>query len=437
MAKPPNGQGSPDAILRAWASVAWDSNRNQLIVWGGGHQNYANNDVYLWNGETGQWQRGSLPSAIEQPNVAGLAANYWQTVDGPLVTPISAHTYDNNGYLPNADRFFTPGGAAFNTGAPFQRLDSNNVLVNTGPYLWDPSLADPDKVGGLAGSQVDPTQFPDVQAGNMWQNRDRLVGNGTPVDFRNGGTVVRDENGADVVYIVDRTSRLYRYAITDVTDPATDTISEIGSPPLDSVKLQGPLALDTDLFVKISGCYQSQQNCTNAPSTFVYWPLSGGRGESFLPTEASGEFDFDNVGDYGMDYDPIRKRFVLWNGARENYDTSNGNNYPEGGGVWSLTPPDQLGTAGWTIQRIDVDISSGSEPDRIFRFTNDGRERGFTGIMGKWLYISEYDAFVGIVQNIDGEVWAYKPDNWQPEFDTGNGGGGNGETPVFEGGFES
>jgi hypothetical protein len=42
-----NGEpfGAPRKIVLAWGSMAWDPNRRQLIIWGGGHANYAGNDV--------------------------------------------------------------------------------------------------------------------------------------------------------------------------------------------------------------------------------------------------------------------------------------------------------------------------------------------------------------------------------------------------------
>ncbi|MEP6878733.1 MAG: PEP-CTERM sorting domain-containing protein, partial [Nitrosospira sp.] len=42
----PNGW--PGAIVRAWSSFAWDSTRGDLLLWGGGHANYAGNEMYVW-----------------------------------------------------------------------------------------------------------------------------------------------------------------------------------------------------------------------------------------------------------------------------------------------------------------------------------------------------------------------------------------------------
>jgi hypothetical protein len=89
--------------------------------------------------------------------------------------------------LPLADRFITFGGASYNAGRLFVLDDG---VTKTGPYLWDPSRAGADMVGGLDGSQVDPAALPEVSGGRMWMNRNTIAVNcsGTqrPGSFING-----------------------------------------------------------------------------------------------------------------------------------------------------------------------------------------------------------------------------------------------------------
>src|SRR5512146_630123 len=54
--------GLPVGVVRAWSSFAWDTSQGNLMLWGGGHANYAGNEMYVWDGATGAWGRGSLPS---------------------------------------------------------------------------------------------------------------------------------------------------------------------------------------------------------------------------------------------------------------------------------------------------------------------------------------------------------------------------------------
>jgi hypothetical protein len=102
----PRYTGDLGSIVYAWGSMAWDSDRGQIILWGGGHANYAGNEVYTLSGGTGQWARGSLPSAY-QPGTSWIVGNG---------APQSSHTYDNSLYLPISQRFVTFGGAAWNSG---------------------------------------------------------------------------------------------------------------------------------------------------------------------------------------------------------------------------------------------------------------------------------------------------------------------------------
>jgi hypothetical protein len=52
--------------------------------------------------------------------------------DGALNAPISSHTYDNQEFLPQLDRFITFGGASYNAGRIFVLDDG---VTKTGPYL--------------------------------------------------------------------------------------------------------------------------------------------------------------------------------------------------------------------------------------------------------------------------------------------------------------
>src|SRR5262245_36618747 len=158
----------PSKIIQAWSGFAWDSNRGDLILWGGGHANYPGNDIYRWHSSTLQWQRASLPSEIKTVPLLGQIA-----IDGVDNAPISSHTYDNNMFFPVADRFLTWGGAAYDNGGPFIRpLESNPTTQTrlTGPYLFNPNLADGNKVGGSTGSNVRRVLPAPITGGQMWLN---------------------------------------------------------------------------------------------------------------------------------------------------------------------------------------------------------------------------------------------------------------------------
>ena len=216
--------GEPRKIITAWSSMAWDGNRRQLIIWGGGHANYAGNEVYRFDAATLRWQRASLPSAVEPR----FGDRRFFAVDGAMNAPISSHTYDNQEFLPRADRFITFGGASYNAGRVFLLDDG---VTRTGPYLWDPSRADANRVGGTTGSAI----FRDVLGGRMWMNRNALVINGSgasrPDAFVNGTSAYVFEGGVESILVSESPQNggdLFRYRITDLEDPTLDRWELIG-----------------------------------------------------------------------------------------------------------------------------------------------------------------------------------------------------------------
>lgn len=83
----------PAAVVNDWSGGALDTKRNKLIIWGGGHNGYAGNEVYAFNLNTLKWERLSNPSSI-----AGYDGKSGEYPDG---TPASTHTYDAITYLPD------------------------------------------------------------------------------------------------------------------------------------------------------------------------------------------------------------------------------------------------------------------------------------------------------------------------------------------------
>ena len=89
----PAGNG-PISLIEAWNSGAYDTRRDRLIIWGGGHMDYRGNEIYAFS----------------------LATLAWQRLTDPGAEPVAVHTYDALEYLPLQDRFFTQGGSTWPTG---------------------------------------------------------------------------------------------------------------------------------------------------------------------------------------------------------------------------------------------------------------------------------------------------------------------------------
>jgi hypothetical protein len=100
---PPNASGIA-AVMSAWSGGGFDTKRNRLIVWGGGHGDYSGNEVYAFDVDSLKWLRLSDPSG----DVGGVE-NSGKYPDG---NPRARHTYNYVLYVPSIDRFCTLGGSA-------------------------------------------------------------------------------------------------------------------------------------------------------------------------------------------------------------------------------------------------------------------------------------------------------------------------------------
>jgi hypothetical protein len=386
------GEIPPDRIISAWSSFAWDSTRGNLFLYGGGHANYRGNDTYLWRGSSQMWERGSLPSEMVQTPLA------WNAIDGAANAPAAAHTYDNTVYLPKVDRVLVLGGAADSNGGHFltQNPGSSTTRI-TGPYLFDPSRAHPDRVGGTTGSHVRRVApYPEIVGGQMWSNRESWLNasaTSTPPSepFINTCTGYAEENGRDVVYV--RTEyRIWRYELTDLNNPAADRWSQAGRYWFAGSGSMGTCGYDPVRRLLVSTHWSLTQ-------PFIFWNMatqgSNNRDTAVAPVDPTGEFAglvssrAINLANCGFEYDPTRGNFKLWCGD---------------GRVWSVTPPAVASATGWTIVRHPT--APGMVPSDSIG----------TGILGKWKYVPNLDVFMGLSDATNGNIWIYKPVGWVNPF---------------------
>jgi hypothetical protein len=85
--------GYIQAVMIAWSGGIYDVDRERLVVWGGGHGDYAGNEVYAFGpltSDTPRWERLTNPSVP-------WAENTSRASDG---RPVSRHTYNYITYLP-------------------------------------------------------------------------------------------------------------------------------------------------------------------------------------------------------------------------------------------------------------------------------------------------------------------------------------------------
>ena len=103
----PTPPGNPIAMIKAWSGGAYDAKRDRLILHGGGHGDYAGNEIYAFDIKTFKWSRPWGPSK-EFPNIALQPDGLDAYPDG---NPASVHSYDGMVYLPVQDKLWRGGGA--------------------------------------------------------------------------------------------------------------------------------------------------------------------------------------------------------------------------------------------------------------------------------------------------------------------------------------
>jgi len=101
----PPGNG-PGAVMGAWSGAAYDTRRERLIIHGGGHGDYAGNEIYVFDVKTFKWSRPWGPSKDIPPAREPIAAY-------PDGNPAAVHSYDGLIYLPKQDRLWRGGGSTW------------------------------------------------------------------------------------------------------------------------------------------------------------------------------------------------------------------------------------------------------------------------------------------------------------------------------------
>lgn len=397
-----SGTSSPATIIKAWSGFGWDSKNSRLVLWGGGHANSSGNEIYVWDAKTGLWTLGFWPSDVV--SVPGSTGH--DTIDGARHSPISSHTYASNNYLPTLDRFVVFGGAAHSTGGVMQLRDpvaSNPPIRAIGCYTLDMTLAGQGYVGGLPGSNPHrgSSVGVDLPGAQAWEMRDwmdpsaqALTGFGPRT---NSGSAVRVEGGRDVYYGMFNRN-LFRCEFH--SDWRDDVITQVGRYFSAGVSILRATAIH-----EAANCFVSTGN---ASKPFTFWRLDtvgasnndqavnaadlAGAGAAGLIAEPAGHS--------GLAYDPVRNRLLMW---------------PWGGRVYEIMLPTTkpMPVTGWSVELV-CDAAS---PRPMTKSEAEAVGRGSNGVVGKFRYAPDLDAFIGLQHTYAGNVWAYKPHGWQdPRF---------------------
>jgi len=146
-----NGQQS---VMGAWGGGAFDSKRDRLICWGGGHGNYGGNEVYAFSLDSLNWRRLTDPSSI---------AGYNSSTHGilPDGRPVSTHTYDQLAYMPGRDLMFASSPASWPVA---DGGDLHSWLFNFSSNTWQLGASVP----GSSSSPYGNAAVCDPVTGHVW-----------------------------------------------------------------------------------------------------------------------------------------------------------------------------------------------------------------------------------------------------------------------------
>lgn len=136
----PVGSTGVASVMDAWSGGAFDEVGDQLLIWGGGHTNYAGNEVYTFKLSNLQWSRLTEPcppnivsasNAIESTGYYGTSAN---TSNPDFAQPRSRHTYDLLQCY-NGKMYSVVGHALYITAGSAPQTDAFNISAATWSHV--------------------------------------------------------------------------------------------------------------------------------------------------------------------------------------------------------------------------------------------------------------------------------------------------------------
>jgi hypothetical protein len=93
------------------SGASYDTRRDRMIVWGGGHQDYAGNEIYVFDIPSMAWSRVNDPSPRFDPSGTIEDSGYYPDANGnpDPQQPRSRHSYWYQVYVPPIDRYCSVG----------------------------------------------------------------------------------------------------------------------------------------------------------------------------------------------------------------------------------------------------------------------------------------------------------------------------------------
>ncbi len=356
-------------VMEPWSGAAYDTKRDRLVVWGGGHNNYYGNELYAFDINSLHWQQLTLDTPADQRQL-----NSDIYLDG---LPSSRHTYNGLEYLPNIDRFFSAGGSVPGSGGcqgATWLYDFDEVPAESG---WQKVADGPGGCGNL-------TAYDSV-TGHVWLVKDGKLQRYDPLnpsdpwntyldnaDFEYYMTGAIDPNRRKLVYIGGTNyGGPAMTVVYDIADPAS--VSGGWSPTTGANEIEDSKAAGfvfdpkTDRFVAWNG---GDKVYALDPDSLVWYRMDAAKSNLVVPSRPSA------MGTYGrFRYIPSKNLYVLVNAIDQNVFL-----YKLAEGSGSSTPYPSLD---FTSSAASVD--SGSSVSLRWSSSDAGKcvaDGGWSGIKG-------------------------------------------------------
>lgn len=146
-----SGAEGQAAVIDDWSGGAYDTKRDRLLVWGGGHAGYGGNELYAFDLGTLTWSRLTNPS-----DPPGVDVPY-----APDGNPTSRHTYDYLQYVPAIDSLCSFGGAGFYSSGQTQTGHTDCYDFEAGRWRQHPDRA-------FLGTNIGAFSAVDPTSGHAW-----------------------------------------------------------------------------------------------------------------------------------------------------------------------------------------------------------------------------------------------------------------------------
>jgi hypothetical protein len=305
----PAPDGDPENITKAWSGATFDTKGNRMLLWGGGHNDYAGNELYAFSINTLSWSRLTSPSS----NTGGDEGS-GAYPDG---RPRAGHSYNTLAYAENTNRMYIVGLAAvwFNGGSPGNSFQFDLDSGNWSSYARNPRLG--DVKGGMA--------VYDSATNNIWYRSGGQAGL-TKYDTTTGNWTDYGDDGKFVeIYAtaaIDPQRRLMvsvggyngrQLYVWDLANPSADPTTPNTAGPRDVEGAQSPGFVFDSSSRKFVGWLSGTSVYVLDPSNWTWSKIPAASNNAVTPGSPAAN------GTYGRwRYVPSKNAFMLVNAVDQN-----------------------------------------------------------------------------------------------------------------------